>query len=341
MERLKSDIGAKRIRPAYLFYGDEEYLKDHYLDRIAETLAAAYGGCGHVTLTDENFSAEVFLDAAQNLGFGAAGALVVLRNIDLAGLPGDDRELIEQTISELPEGVCVVLLYDDRYLESGDYQVKKGRKERMLSSCKAATPIEFPIQSEGELTKWLSRRVAAAGSSLPEGAARYLLTVCDRRMSGLIGEAEKLAVYASGREITTDDIDAVCTRDTSANLFDIVRFVIDGKVADALRRIDDCRKNGESYVAVTAALGAAFSELAAAKAAYDAGICSAEKVVADCGIKPSKTNFVRDYLRRAPRIDAAKTESAVIKLCEVDAAQKGGGGDPWELLERAVMEIVK
>lgn len=339
MERLKSDIGAKRIRPAYLFYGDEEYLKGYYLDRIEAVLQEMYGGCGRATLTGENFSAEGFLDATQNLGFGATAQLVVLRNIDLAALAGDDKALIEETLRELPEGVCVILLYDDRYLESGDYQAKKGRKERMLASCKAATPIEFPIQSEGELTKWLCRRMEAAGSSLSPEAAGYLLTVCDRRMSALIGEVEKLAAYAGGLSVTKKDIGTVCLRSTEANIFDIVRFVMDGKRADALMRIDDCRKNGESYVAVTAALGAAFYELAAAKTAYDAGIRSADKVAADCGIKQSKIGFVREYLRKAPRIDAAKTAAAVITLSEVDAAQKSGGGDPWEVLERAVTEI--
>ncbi|MPM49252.1 hypothetical protein SDC9_95980 [bioreactor metagenome] len=339
MERLKSDIGAKRIRPAYLFYGDEEYLKGYYLDRIAAVLAETYGDCGRVTLSDESFSAEGFLDAVQNLGFGAAGELVVLRNIDLTALSGDDKALVLETLKELPEGVCVVLLYDDRYLESGDYQARRGRKERMLASCKEATPIEFPIQSEGELTKWLCRRVEAAGSSLPQEAAGYMLTVCDQRMSALIGEVEKLAAYAYGRPVTKKDIDTVCLRSTEANIFDIVRDVLDGRRADALMRIDGCRKNGESYVAVTAALGAAFCELAAAKTAYDAGIRSPDKIAADCGIKSSKIGFVREYLRKAPRIDAAKTAQAVITLSEVDAAQKSGGGDPWELLERAVTEI--
>jgi len=339
MERLKSELGAKRIRPAYLFYGDEEYLKGYYLDRIAAVLAEMYGDCGRVTLSDENFTAERFLDAVQNLGFGAAGELVVLRNIDLTALSSEDKELIEEAIREMPEGVCVVLLYDDRYLESGDYQARRGRKERMLANCKAATPIEFPIQSEAELTKWLCRRMEAAGSTLPEGAAAHMLTVCDRRMSALIGEVEKLAAYAAGRPVTKKDIDAVCLRSTEANIFDIVRFVMDGKGADALMRIDDCRKNGESYVAVTQALGAAFCELAAAKAAYDAGIRSPDKIAADCGIKASRTWIIRDYLRRAPRTDAAKTEAAVITLSEVDAAQKSSGGDPWEVLERAVAEI--
>ena len=339
MERLKSDIASKRIRPAYLFYGDEEYLKGYYLDRIEAALTEMYGGCGRATLSDESFSAEGFLNAVQNLGFGAMAQLVVLRNIDLAALASADKALTLDALKELPEGVCVILLYDDRYLESGDYQTRRGRKERMLASCKAATPIEFPIQSDGELTKWLCRRMEAAGSSLPQEAAAYMLTVCDRRMSALIGEVEKLAAYSYGRAVTKKDIDTVCLRSTEANVFDIVRNVLDGKRADALMRIDGCRKNGESSIAVTAALGAAFCELAAAKTAYDAGIRSPDKIAADCGIKASKIGFLREYLRKAPRIDAAKTAAAVITLSEIDAAQKSGGGDPWELLERAVTEI--
>lgn len=339
MERLKSDIGAKRIRPGYLFYGDEEYLKGYYLDRIEAVLTEMYGGCGRATLTDENFSAEGFLDAVQNLGFGATAQLIVLRNIDIAVFGADDLTLIEDTIKELPEGVCVILLYDDRFLESGEYQAKKGRKERMLASCKAATPIEFPIQSEAELTKWLCRRMEAAGASLSPLMAEHMLEVCDRRMSALIGEVEKLTAYSGSRPVTKKDIDTVCLRSTEANIFDIVRLVLDGKRSDALMRIDDCRKNGESPIAVTAALGASFSELAAVKAAYDAGIRSAEKIATDFGVKASRTWIIRDYLRRSPRTDAAKTEAAVITLSEVDAAQKSGGGDPWEVLERAVAEI--
>ena len=340
MERIKSDLRQKNIRPLYLFYGDEEYLKSYYIDEIAAALSELYGGCGRAVLTDEDFSMESFLDSVQNLGFGATAQLVVLRNVDIALFSADAKNQFDTAIEELSDGVCVVLLYDDRYLESGDYNVLRRKKERMLSVCNRSSAIEFPFQSDHELANWLIRRAAAADTELPRNVALYILDVCDRRMSGLVGEIEKLSAYAHGRTATKADVDAVCLRDLEANIFDIVRLVINGQCEKALIKIDGCRKNNESAIAITSALGSAFCELAAAKTAFDAKIKSADKVVLDFGIKATKTGFMRDYLSKAPTLDFSRITSAVITLHEVEVTQKQSG-DEWELLELAVMELAR
>ncbi len=339
MDRLKAAIKSGKLSPIYMFYGAEDYLKFYYTDEIEKLLKSANGSAERITLEAAEFDIDEFYDSLRNVGFFGASKLFILRNLNIDGMTATDKEKFFEATEDMDGSQSVVLLYDDNYLETGDYNAKKRRKEKLLASCDKALKVEFRLQSDDELAKWLSRRVTAAGATLPRDVAMYILSVCDRRMSSLVGETEKLGTYAAGREVTKDDVDRLCIRSFDADIFNIVSLVQSKNLSEALRKIEICKGNDESPIGIVAALGASFYEACATKAAYDAGIRSADKIAADFGIKANKLWLVREWLGKAARLDGDFLSRALTEVHEVDLAQKTGDGDKWELLERLVMEL--
>lgn len=337
---LRADLKAGRLRPSYLFYGEEEYLKRHYVREIVKLFESKFGP-PEVVMFGEGFGKDAFADAVETMPLGAAGRVIVLQDVEIGLLPKADAAAVTELFKELPAEVVVILCYDDAYLAGGIDQRKK-RESRLKELSKLCCAVEFPIQSRASLLGWAGRRLAAAKVTADDEALDYLLSLCDNKMTALAGELDKLAALCGGREsahVTRADVESVAMPGSAADIYEIVSRMTQQDYEGALRRLDACRKNRESPVAVTAALGGAFCELLFAKAAADAGKDNVDALLADFKIRPSKRYFIRQYLRMAPRLDRAYPERAVRVLAQVDELQKSSAVDPWLLLEQGIEEI--
>ena len=337
---LRRELKARHLQSAYLFYGEEEYLKRHYIREIVRLFESRFGAPDVMTL-GEDFSRDAFEDAVETLTMGAAGRVIVLQGVEIALLQKADAVAVMELLEHLPQEVVVILSYDDAYL-TGDFERKKKREARLRELSKHCYTVEFPIQSHASLMNWAGRRLAAAGVTADEEALDYLLSRCDNKMTALAGELEKLAVLCGGKgggRVTRADVQSVAMPALAADIYEIVSCMTQRDYAGALRRLDACRKNRENPVAVTAALGTAFCELLFSKAAADAGKTDVEAVLSDFKIRPSKRYFIRQYLRAAGGMDREYVQMAVRVLAEVDALQKSSAADPWLLLEQGMERI--
>lgn len=338
---LRRDLAAGRLSPCYLFYGEEDYLKRHYIDRVRQALEQAHGPAALTFLDEESFSLDRFYDATENLSFGVSAALLVLREVEPAALPKEEREILLQQLADLPEGVAVVLLYGDRYLAGAPDQ-RRRRSQHIKDLSAQMRAVEFPLQSADALRDWMVRRLGASKLNIAGDAASLLLAQCDNRMVALATELHKLAALCESygqRVVTREMVEAVALPGSEADIYEIVGCMTAQDYNGALRRLDRCRKNRESPVAVTAALGSAFCELLFVKAAYDAGQRKVDDILKRYGIKASKRYFIGRYLKDAPGLDRRYPARAVQVLAEVDRLQKSSAMDQWELLEQGIGRI--
>ncbi|MBQ3077640.1 MAG: DNA polymerase III subunit delta [Clostridia bacterium] len=340
VDLLRRDLKARRLQSCYLFYGEEEYLKHHYREEIHKLLTHLYGTIERISFADD-FTADDFADAVETLPLTASGRLVTLRNIDPAALPKRDAGLVHELLNDLPEGVVVILWYDDTWL-AGTSDQRKRREKRISDLAKTAFAVEFPLQSRSALTVWAERRLSAQGLRADEDALEYLLSMSDNKMTALAGELDKLILLCQARGLlllTKQEVRELALPGSSADMYEIVTAVTAGDFDRALARLDACRRNNERPTAVTTALGNSFCELLYAKAAADAGHSSVDRVMKDFSIRPGKRYFIRQYLMGADRIDRSLPETAVRVLCRTDQLQKSSPADPWLLLEQAIEEI--
>ena len=338
---LRRDLKAGRLSPCYLFYGEEDYLKRHCIEQVREALERAYGPTALTVLDEEHFTLDRFADSTENLSFGTAAQLLLLREVEPLALPGEDREALLAMLADLPEGVVVIFSFDERYLD-GTPDQRRRRSQYIKDLAAHMRVVEVPLQSGDALRDWMERRLGARGLSLAGDAAALLLAQCDNRMTVLATELDKLAALCESygeRVVTRRMVEDVALPGSRADIYDIVGCMTAQDYNGALRRLDRCRKNRESPVAVTAALGGAFCELLFVKVAYDRGERRTDNILKQYGIKASKRYFIGRYLRDAATLEAAFPAHAVKVLAEVDRLQKSSAMDDWELLEQGLARI--
>ncbi len=326
------------IDGAYVFYGEEEYLKNNYMSKLISTFSKQVGGAERTDFTQENFSVNELSDEINNMSFGASAKVIVLRNIDTASLDQADKKRLNLEIENADEYSLVIFHYDDMYLAGAPDSVKS-KRERITKLSKVATLVECKKATHKELTNWLSRHFQSHGKAVSERVLDYLVSVSDMKMSSLVGEVKKLCIYAGDGEVTVAHIDKLVRKSLEANVFDIAGFIVKKRYSEAIKRLDLCKKNKDSAVMINTILGNSMSELLYCKAAYDNGFKSAKDVVSDFKLSAAKEYFIRNHLREGENYDISLLKFAVKILMETDVAQKSGGGDEWILLESAIMEI--
>ena len=334
MQELKRDLKAGTPKPAYLFYGEEAFLRDYYLARLKEALLPA-------GLEDFNLHAargkECSLDwieqAVDCLPMMSERTLVTVTDFDLFSQGEKGRDRLMALLSALPDYCTLVFVYD---LISPKLD---GRSKLLALLKKLGGVVNFQRQDEEQLTGWICRQFKKAGKSIDTMDASYLVFLCGDLMHDLASQIGKIAAYAGHARVTRADIDAVAIPQVSASVF---------KMTDALARKDfdgaadllaDLLHNQEPPVMILSVMGKYFRQLYTARLFRDAGRGRAEYM--------ELWNMNGAYMQQqAGRLlDAAGKFSlpwcryAVRRCAETDILLKNSYGREGEVLTGLLVEL--
>ena len=218
-QKLKTDLKeGNPLGNAYLFYGEESYLREYYLGEIRKTLIpAGFEEFNYHALEGKDLTAQSLTEMAEAMPMMAERTLIVVTDWDIYKLNEDQRERFIALLEDLPEYCCIVFVYDT---------VAYKQNKTMKKLCKAmdahVTPIEFKAQDTSDLTAWIARRFRALGKQIDRQTAEYLIFLCGGLMTGLSQEIAKIGAYAKGEVITQRDIDAVADPVLSAEIFKMI-----------------------------------------------------------------------------------------------------------------------
>ena len=267
-QKLKTDLKeGNPLGNAYLFYGEESYLREYYLGEIRKRLIpAGFEEFNYHALEGKDLTAQSLTEMAEAMPMMAERTLIVVTDWDIYKLNEDQRERLIALLEDLPEYCCIVFVYDT---------VAYKQNKTMKKLCKAmdahVTPIEFKAQDTSDLTAWIARRFKALGKQIDRQTAEYLIFLCGGLMTGLSQEIAKIGAYAKGDTITQKDIDAVADPVLSAEIFKMTDAVSQSDYNKAAAILGDLLKMQEEPIVILAALGSQLRRLYTARMAIDSG----------------------------------------------------------------------
>ena len=267
LQKLKADLSAGTPGNAYIFYGEESYLREHYLGELRKRLVPpGFETFNYHALEGKDLTAQALTETAEAMPMMSERTLAVVTDWDLFKLGEDQREKLIALLEDLPPYCCVVFVYDT-------LEYKPNRTMKKL--CKAldahAAAVEFPAASSADLLPWIARRFKALGKEIDRTAAEYLVFTCGGLMTGLVPEIEKIAAYAKGKTVTQADIDAVADPVLSAEVFKLSDAVLQGHYDQAASILGDLLKMQTEPIMILAALGSQLRRIWTARLALDGG----------------------------------------------------------------------
>lgn len=259
MKRINEDIKNNEFKNVYLLFGEEDYLKQQYRDKLVHALTEEDDTMNFARFEGKGLSEGEIIDLAETMPFFAERRVILLED---TGFFKNASEKLADYMKELPE--YLVMIFTEQEVD------KRSRMYKAVQ--KAGYAAEFTIQSEQTLLTWIAGILKKNGKNITKADGEYLISRTGTDMSNIYTEVEKLICYAYERPvITRGDIDAVCTEQMENRIFDMIRAVTERNQKRALDLYYDLIALKEPPMRILYLISKQFDQLLRAKELAEKG----------------------------------------------------------------------
>ena len=287
MNILKESDFRKEIktapRAAYLFFGDEDYLKLSAVRLAREALCPdpSFSVFNEMRLDATDFTADRLVDALMPMPMMADRKLIVLSGLDFTSMKPNDLDALCDALSATREydyNTVLVLASADCF--NAGYLPK--RPSAVLSKLdEVLTPVQFDRSSPAKLAVWAARHFQHNGVEASPEFCAHMIAYCGSSMFSLANEIDKLSYYvlANGKAQATEaDMRFVCTPVNEYDAFAFANAMMDGKRDAALDILREYRFRRVDPLVILGDVIRVFCDMASVQAMLRGG--STEKEVA-------------------------------------------------------------
>lgn len=320
------------LKSLYFIRGDEDYLKENIFSEIkTAAFASQDDSFNHKLFSGPSIDAHELSLAVDTMPFLSDRILIEIRNVEISKLRSPDE--IISVFDKIPEYSTVVWIASSN--DEIDFRLKlpKYLREHAVDIC-------FGPQSESQLLRWISRRFASCGKSIPLEVAERLLFLSGELMNNLINEIEKIAAFSKSPLITMSDVDNTVVPIPEARIFELIDRISEGNNAEALRNLEALIADKDTEpIMVMAVLGTQFHRLFLVSAAQTEEL-KEDRQLALLGLNRGRI-FIFNKLRfQAKFFGTLKLKKAISICAETDFKMKSSSYDNSDLLREAVLRII-
>lgn len=266
-DKLRADLKAGTLEKVYVFYGEEVYLRERYVEELRAALVPeGFEEFNYHRLQGKGLTMQELNETVEAMPMMAEHTLVTVTDLDIFKLDESQRSALTELLNDFPEYCVLVFIYDT-------LEYKRDAKMKKLTAAldKTVQEVEFQEQERAALMKWVRRRFAAAGHDIDTAAVDHLLFTCGTLMTDLVPEIEKIGAYAKGQSVTIADIDAVADPVLDARVFDMTKCITEHRYDEAAQVLGELLRMQTAPIMILAAIGKELRRIYTARMAIDAG----------------------------------------------------------------------
>jgi len=229
-ERFVGEVASRKLKPGYVFVGDEAFFRRQCRDAVLQHLVAR--DMREFSLFEfdlENTEIQEVLDRARTPSLMAPFQVFFVRGVKaLYGRGKHDAEfaaLAHYFQDPNPDALIVFIAdhisipADLRRMEMQDKERYDRIRETLGEYC---TMIEFARVDEGEAVKWVQDAAAREGVKVDQDAAREMVDALGGDMMMISGELEKLILYVGEKKkITLGDVETMVLAAKQRTLYEL------------------------------------------------------------------------------------------------------------------------
>ena len=308
MQQLIQDLKNQSYKQMYLLYGEEDYLRKQYRDKLKEALVSPDDTMNYHYFEGKDINVGEIIDLAETLPFFADRRVIILENSGLCKSGGD---ALAEYLKQPAESVVIILV-----------ETQTDKRSRLFKVIKEqGRASEFVVQNEQTLKRWIASLAKQDGKKISEATAEYFLEKTGTDMANIRTEWEKLVCYAMNKEIIEmADIEAVCTQRVSNRIFDMVAAIAEKRQKEALDMYHDLLTLKEPPMGILALIARQFNLMLQVKELQQKGM-SGRQIADKVGLAPF---IVQKYERQASRFKMRELKEALSACVEADEAVKSG-----------------
>lgn len=334
LERLKADIKEHRSKRLYVFFGEEIFLLNHYLERLKKNLVDELTESFNFhKLSKENFDIRSVVNGVESLPMMAEHTFILVDDIDIFKLPEEERTKLAELFSDIPDYCTVVLRY-----ETVQWKVDKRFKKLSDVIHNFAEIVEFPKQSGRDLIAWITRHFAAEKKKISPDLCSYLIEITGGTMTALASEISKICAFSGADTIVKDDIDQVTEPVLDAVVFQMTDMLSDGMYGPALQKLHQLLKMQQEPLSILGAVGNHFRQISSARTLLDNGKNYNDLMALYPRIRDITAKKIMGTARK---FSAPFCRTVAELVMETDVKIKRSFDDPVRLLEVLLLQLAQ
>ena len=213
MRRIDEDIANGQFKNLYLIYGEEDYLKLQYKNKLIAALVNDGDNMNFSKYEDNGINTAQIIDQAETMPFFAEHRVILIEN---SGFGKKMPEDLGNYLSTIPEFTVFIFV-----------EPTADKRGKLYKAAKVAgRDIEINMPNEAVLAKWVGAQLNAAGKQMKKDAWSQFLNMTHESMDNMSRELEKLITYVGDRnQITIDDVNAICIAKVETKIFDMLNAI--------------------------------------------------------------------------------------------------------------------
>ncbi len=319
---------------AYLFFGEEEYLKKFYLQKFRDLIEN--NGFEELNRTRFDFEGKTVSELCAELDrmpMMSPLRLVEVRGMQPLKLPEKEQKKLLEALDSLGEDVILIIYCLEEELTVDKKNAGKGFAPALAEKLMA---VNFSHLTEHALIGWIHKVLGAVELSSTEQAARLLVRLCSRDMLRMRNELYKLEEYVKNqgrRELREEDVKLFVQPDSEAQVFQLADAVLTRDAALASQIYEGLKAQRVEPVIVAGYLAKTIGSAAlAVSGAKTKEALSAAKM----------QEWQAAAYREKARIYDRSYFSRALELClECDRKLKSQGQDGNVLVENLIFTLIK
>ena len=229
-DRFLSELESRKLKPAYVFVGDEAFFRKRCRDAILEHLVAP--GLRDFSVFEFDLSetslSEV-LDRARTPSLMAPFQVFFVRGVKTLFGRGSNEEkigAIEEYCKNPNPDALVVFVADHISIPADARRMEMTDKDRYQKIREDLGPfcgiVELARVQEGEAVRWIGEYCTARGVKIDADGARELVDALGGNMMMVSNELEKLILYAGEKKkITLGDVETMVLAAKQRSLYEL------------------------------------------------------------------------------------------------------------------------
>lgn len=343
--QFNKHIKEDKFARLYLIYGEESYLKNHYV----KTLAGAAVGTGFEDFNLHRFDADnekkqdtltsllaSIFEACSTVPIMSRYTCTIVKDFPISALTKENLPLFEAGISQIPETSILIF-----YMERTEVSNKKTDKwYPILAQCaKIGVCAELNGRSANATASLIVAGAKKRGCTISPETAQYFIRYCKDDLQILLNELDKLCAFTGSGEITEESIVEVCVKSVEASVFDLAKCIVEQNADDAYSILATLLSQKTEPTIILGTLASAYVDIYRVKAA--AAESRSTRELANLFSYKGKTFRLEQAAKLARRLSLQKAKQCIAILSDADIGIKFSSKPNSLILEELLAKLLR
>lgn len=326
---LKSD----NLAGAYVFSGEEDYLKRYYLAQLREKAVSddSFATFNHAVYDGEEIDFASLRDDVLSPPMFERYKMIEWRYPNFDKMKEGDLSELEKLLDLVASTDYAVLAF---LVSDGDIDLGTPKKESKFVKRfgEKLRILNFEKSTDAQLLSWLKRHFDAEGVSVTPDVLSTLIFRVGHSMTVLNNEVNKLCMLAKSRElerITVKDVESVSASTPECDTFALSNAILERDKKGAFLALEEMKSRRLDPIMILGMMAKTYTDIVGVVMMLADGT-NQNDIQTATKMNPYRLKL---YLNAAKRFTPEKANAILTELARVDTGAKYGGVTGYTAIE--------